>query len=185
MLLLWQANPEAAGTSPWYHLKYLLYNRCLSDFFFLCQSNCESELLIFSSTTIKQCEDGFKYGRDNQDENIWHMKISLQFNYFRMLQDASGCFRMLQGSIRTIPRGGVSEGVLLRQQGIEVLQLDRVVLPGPRRATEGHGRLVSVHPRSTVTQQTQQLQVYECLSNCCSQIIHDTSYTSQYFIAVV
>lgn len=38
--------------------------------FFLCQSNCESELLTFSSTTIKQCEDGFKYGRDNQDENI-------------------------------------------------------------------------------------------------------------------
>lgn len=65
------------------------------------------------------------------------MKISLQFNYFRMLQDASGQYS-------DDPKGcGVSEGVLLRQQGIEVLQLDRVVLPGPRRATEGHGRLVS------------------------------------------
>jgi hypothetical protein len=55
------------------------------------------------------------------------MKISLQFNCFRMLQDASGQYS-------DDPKGcGVSEGVLLSQQGIEVLQLDRVVLPGPRR----------------------------------------------------
>ena len=80
----------------------------------VCQSSCEAELLIFSSKTPKQFEDGFKYGGDNKDneyDNITSISILQDASgCFRMLQDASGCFRMLDSNILTLPRGVMSEG---------------------------------------------------------------------------